>query len=88
MKAAAVVQRLTEYAPAPRFHELWRQQVETLQLDDATTAMLLDPAQIDDGARRAPACRLGPRTCTRARTPRSPATCVEGADEDQRDPRA
>ncbi len=48
VKAAGVIQRLTAYAPAPRVHELWRQQVESFQLDDATTAMLLDPAQIDD----------------------------------------
>ena len=48
VKAAGVIQRLTAYAPAPRVHEMWRQQVESFQLDDATTAMLLDPAQIDD----------------------------------------
>ena len=48
VKAAAVIQRLTAYAPAPRVHELWRQQVESLRLDDATTALLLDPAHIDE----------------------------------------
>ena len=48
VKAAAIIQRLTEYAPAPRVHEMWRQQVESFQLDETTTAMLLDPAQIDD----------------------------------------
>ena len=48
VKAAAIIQRLTEYAPAPRVHEMWRQQVESYQLDEPTTAMLLDPAQIDD----------------------------------------
>ena len=33
--------------PAPRFHELWRERVETLGVDDELAAMLLDPAQID-----------------------------------------
>ncbi len=48
VKAAAVIQRLTAYAPAPRFHELWRQEVESFALDEATTRMLLDPAEVDD----------------------------------------
>jgi acetylornithine deacetylase/succinyl-diaminopimelate desuccinylase-like protein len=47
VKAAAVVQRLAEYRPAPKFHELWRERVETLGVDDELAAMLLDPAQID-----------------------------------------
>ena len=34
VKAAAVVQRLADYRPAPRFHELWRTRVETLGVDD------------------------------------------------------
>ena len=45
--AAAVVQRLTEYRPAPRFNELWPIQVETLNLDDETKARLRDPAELD-----------------------------------------
>ncbi len=48
VKAAAVIQRLTAYAPPPRVHELWRQEVESYQLDEETTRMLLDPAHIDD----------------------------------------
>lgn len=47
MTAAAVMQRIGDYRPAPRFHELWRTRVETLGVDDATKAALLDPAQID-----------------------------------------
>ena len=31
VKAAAVVQRLAEYRPAPRFHELWPARVESLE---------------------------------------------------------
>ncbi len=48
VKAAAVVQRLADYRPAPRFHELWTERVNTLGLDEELTAALLDPAQIDD----------------------------------------
>ncbi|MCU1502321.1 MAG: peptidase family protein [Ilumatobacteraceae bacterium] len=48
VKAAAVVQRLTAYSPAPRFNELWTERVRTLGLDEDTEKMLLDPAQIDD----------------------------------------
>ena len=48
VKAAAVVQRLAEYAPAPRFHELWTERVRTLGLDEETQKILLDPARIDD----------------------------------------
>lgn len=48
VKAAAVVQRLAEYRPAPRFHELWRTRVETLGLPEEVQSALLDPARIDD----------------------------------------
>jgi acetylornithine deacetylase/succinyl-diaminopimelate desuccinylase-like protein len=47
VKAAAVIQRLADYRPQPRFHELWRQRVETLGVDDDMAALLLDPAEID-----------------------------------------
>ena len=48
VKAAAVIQRLTAYAPAPRLHEMWSQQLASLQLGDDATAELMDPARIDD----------------------------------------
>jgi acetylornithine deacetylase/succinyl-diaminopimelate desuccinylase-like protein len=48
VKAAAVVQRLAEYRPAPRLHELWRIRVETLGLDPELQAVLLDPDRIDE----------------------------------------
>jgi acetylornithine deacetylase/succinyl-diaminopimelate desuccinylase-like protein len=48
VKAAAVVHRLTDYRPAPRFNEMWPERVRTLGVDEATQRMLLDPAQIDD----------------------------------------
>ena len=45
--AAAVVQRLADYRPAPQFHELWRGQVEALGVDDDLKQALLDPDRID-----------------------------------------
>ncbi|MEN3271795.1 MAG: hypothetical protein V7636_556, partial [Actinomycetota bacterium] len=48
VKAAAVAQRLADYRPAPRFHELWRESVERLPVDDNTKQALLDPARVDD----------------------------------------
>ncbi len=47
VKAAGVVQRLHDYRPAPRFHELWRTRVDTLGLPDDLRAQLLDPDQVD-----------------------------------------
>lgn len=46
--AAAVIHRLAEYRPAPRFHELWRERVDTLGLDPAIAELLMDPGQIDE----------------------------------------
>ena len=48
VKAAAVVTRIAEYRPAPKFHELWRTRVETLPADEDTKQARLDPARIDD----------------------------------------
>jgi acetylornithine deacetylase/succinyl-diaminopimelate desuccinylase-like protein len=48
VKAAAVVQRIAEYRPEPRFHELWRTRVDSLPIDDDAKQALLDPARIDD----------------------------------------
>jgi acetylornithine deacetylase/succinyl-diaminopimelate desuccinylase-like protein len=48
VKAAAVVQRLAEYRPAPRFHELWPARVETLPVPDELKAALLDTERIDE----------------------------------------
>ncbi|MEO5724857.1 MAG: M20/M25/M40 family metallo-hydrolase [Ilumatobacteraceae bacterium] len=54
VKAAAVIQRLSDYNPAPRFHELWSERVRTLGVDEETQKMLLDPAKIDDVLARIP----------------------------------
>ncbi|MDG2028980.1 MAG: M20/M25/M40 family metallo-hydrolase [Acidimicrobiales bacterium] len=48
VKAAAVVQRLAEYQPGPRFHEIWRPQVDAMGVDDDIKAILLDDGAIDE----------------------------------------
>jgi acetylornithine deacetylase/succinyl-diaminopimelate desuccinylase-like protein len=58
--AAAVVGRLAEYRPPPRFTELWREQVDNLDVDDETRRALLDPDRIDDALAAMPsAARAG-----------------------------
>jgi acetylornithine deacetylase/succinyl-diaminopimelate desuccinylase-like protein len=47
MTAAAVVQRIGEYRPSPRFHELWRTRVETLGVSQEVQRELLDTERID-----------------------------------------
>ena len=59
MTAAAVMQRIGSYRPQPRFHELWRTNVERMDLDDASRVALLDPAQIDDYLESLPARGAG-----------------------------
>ncbi|MDH3294843.1 MAG: M20/M25/M40 family metallo-hydrolase [Acidimicrobiia bacterium] len=54
VKAAAVVQRLADYSPTPRFGELWSNQVEALPVDDQTKALLRDPNEIDGLLARIP----------------------------------
>jgi acetylornithine deacetylase/succinyl-diaminopimelate desuccinylase-like protein len=46
--AAAVIARLSQYRPAPQLHELWRQQVQAIDLSDEERSMLLDPARVDE----------------------------------------
>jgi acetylornithine deacetylase/succinyl-diaminopimelate desuccinylase-like protein len=46
--AAKVVARLADYRPAPRFHELWRGQVASLELPDELASALVDEARIDE----------------------------------------
>lgn len=47
VKAAAVVSRIAEYRPAPRLHELWRGEVEAMDIGDDIKTQLLDLASID-----------------------------------------
>jgi acetylornithine deacetylase/succinyl-diaminopimelate desuccinylase-like protein len=48
VKAAAVVQRLARYRPPARFHELWKTRVETLDVDEETRRLMLDPDSLDE----------------------------------------
>jgi acetylornithine deacetylase/succinyl-diaminopimelate desuccinylase-like protein len=48
VKAAAVVTKLAEYSPPPRFHELWRQRVASMGLPEEAQQVLLDPDRLDD----------------------------------------
>ena len=59
LKAAAAVQRLADYRPAPAFHELWRAEVDDMDLDADHKAALLDEAAIDDHLAELPPS-LGP----------------------------
>ena len=54
VKAAAVVQRLAEYRPPPRFHELWPARVESLNVPDELKQALLDPQRIDEALETLP----------------------------------
>ena len=47
VKAAGVIQRLADYRPAARFHELWPARVASLDLPDELRDALLDPDKID-----------------------------------------
>jgi acetylornithine deacetylase/succinyl-diaminopimelate desuccinylase-like protein len=47
MKAAAVVTRIGDYKPTPRFHELWRAEVSAMNIDEQAKRRLLDEAEID-----------------------------------------
>ncbi len=46
--AAGVVQRISEYSPPARFHELWRERVDTLPIPDEVRATMLDPKKLDE----------------------------------------
>jgi acetylornithine deacetylase/succinyl-diaminopimelate desuccinylase-like protein len=54
VRAAKVVSRLADYQPTPKFHELWRGQVDALGLPDDMKAALLDENTIDDLLRDLP----------------------------------
>jgi acetylornithine deacetylase/succinyl-diaminopimelate desuccinylase-like protein len=47
VKAAAVVQRLADYRPPPRFHELWPARVASLNVPPEMKEALLDTERID-----------------------------------------
>ena len=47
LTAAAVIGRISDYRPSPRFDELWRTRVETMGLSEEAQRELLDPSRID-----------------------------------------
>jgi acetylornithine deacetylase/succinyl-diaminopimelate desuccinylase-like protein len=47
VKAAAVIGRLADYRPTPRFHELWPARVAAMDLSEELKQSLLDPSRID-----------------------------------------
>jgi len=54
VKAAAIVQRLAEYRPAPQFHEMWTQQVQALSVGDELKSDLLNPERVNDAIAQMP----------------------------------
>ncbi len=48
IKAADVVTRLAEYAPAPRLDELWVARIHSMGLPEDLTARLLDPGSVSE----------------------------------------
>lgn len=46
--AAAVVQRIAQYRPAPGIHDLWPAQLDSLSLDDETKRRLQDPGALEE----------------------------------------
>ncbi|MCP3977047.1 MAG: M20/M25/M40 family metallo-hydrolase [bacterium] len=59
VKAAAVVQRLAAYSPAPSFHDLWKEEVAQMRLTGEQKAHLLDAGAIDDILETLPAGQAG-----------------------------
>ncbi len=47
VKAAAVVQRLAEYRPRARFHDLWWPMIDSLDVDPELTEVLRDPVAVE-----------------------------------------
>jgi acetylornithine deacetylase/succinyl-diaminopimelate desuccinylase-like protein len=59
MTAAAVIQRISEYRPPPRFHEMWTTTVDRLGVDEETRRNLLDESRIDEFLESMPRPGLG-----------------------------
>lgn len=54
IKAATIVNRLTEYEIAPRIDEMFTERIRALGLDPTIEARLLDPAHIEDALAELP----------------------------------
>jgi acetylornithine deacetylase/succinyl-diaminopimelate desuccinylase-like protein len=48
VKAAAVVDRLSDYRPTPQISDIFRQQVASMNMPEELRAALVDPNRIDD----------------------------------------
>ena len=57
MKAAAVVTRIGQYRPSPRFHELWRAEVASMAVPEEAKRRLLDESEIDSFLDELPAAQ-------------------------------
>ena len=57
VKASEVVRRLASYRPAAHIGDIWRAQVESMDLPDELAAALVDPARIDDALSTMPTGR-------------------------------
>jgi acetylornithine deacetylase/succinyl-diaminopimelate desuccinylase-like protein len=80
MTAAAVMQRIGDYRPAPRFHELWRGEVHAMGLDDDTKAALLDENRIDEYLAGLPRASAAPHLHACTHTTFSCNTIATGSD--------
>ena len=47
VKAAEIVNRLSEYRPAPQISDMFRQQVATMNLPEEVRSALVDPGRVD-----------------------------------------
>ncbi len=54
VQAAAVIQRISDYSPPARFHELWRERVDAMGLPPEQAAGMLDPVKLDETLRAMP----------------------------------
>lgn len=54
VKGAEIVRRLTDFAPPAVIHDLWGRFVSSLDLDETTAGMLLDPARVEEVAAASP----------------------------------
>jgi acetylornithine deacetylase/succinyl-diaminopimelate desuccinylase-like protein len=77
VKAAQVVTRLAAYRPEPSMHALWAPFVDSLSLDPAVKAALVDPARVDDAIAQLPAS-LATSLWSATHTTFSPNQCRAG----------
>ncbi len=76
--AAGVVQRLAQYRPEPHFHELWRSQVDGMNIDQESKEIMLDESRVDDYLQSHPSAPLARQLYSCIHTTFSPN--VLGAD--------